>query len=656
MRRGRRIDAAAGGALSASEAANGSWSIHPRRSLAAGALWLIVALAVAFSAAAGLWVGRIARDNVVEQHVRRLSLETDQLSSDLGQALASRLGAVRTAQFLLGGASNAPSPEASRRGELNTVFEDLVAAYPELDWIAVADTGGAVAAAREVYRPGDQVAAAAWFAAGLSKPWVGVIDGQAATNTDTTSATAIDTAMGEVSMPVRDRGGTVIGVIAAHLRWRHARNPSLRLTDETGPRGAARAFVLDRDLDVLIGPRSLRGKRWEGVPIPGERAAGIPPTESAVESLHFEQMPGGERALVCRAPIETGAAADLGWQVLLSEPRERVFQRADAVALRILQVSLCLGAATCALGAIGAMQLTRRLKRLTESVATAGRNEDARIELPGGEDEVARLATAFDRVYSDLQRERRELKALSGELERRVAVRTREVQRLAEDSRYAAIVRERLKIARDLHDTLAHSMMAMLSEVRFLRKLQARDPAAVAKELAHAEEVAHEGLNEARSAIAQMRAGTVRESGLGPALAALFERFIDRTGITGEYSADGEAARFGDERAETLLRMAQEALRNIERHARATRAELRLRVVDGNRLELRVEDNGAGFDASAPSPGHFGLVGLREQADVIGADLAIDSRAGRGTVVTVTVRLSPIAFGERSSEVHGRQS
>jgi signal transduction histidine kinase len=289
-------------------------------------------------------------------------------------------------------------------------------------------------------------------------------------------------------------------------------------------------------------------------------------------------------------------------------------------------------------------------------VATAGRNEDARIELPGGEDEVARLATAFDRVYSDLQRERRELKALSGELERRVAVRTREVQRLAEDSRYAAIVRERLKIARDLHDTLAHSMMAMLSEVRFLRKLQARDPVAVAKELAHAEEVAHEGLNEARSAIAQMRAGTVRESGLGPALAALFERFIDRTGITGEYSADGEAARFGDERAETLLRMAQEALRNIERHARATRAELRLRVVDGNRLELRVEDNGAGFDASTPSPGHFGLVGLREQADVIGADLAIDSRAGRGTVVTVTVRLSPIAFGERSSEVHGRQS
>jgi len=82
---------------------------------------------------------------------------------------------------------------------------------------------------------------------------------------------------------------------------------------------------------------------------------------------------------------------------------------------------------------------------------------------------------------------------LSGELERRVAVRTREVERLAEESRYAAIVRERLKIARDLHDTLAHSMMAMLSEVRLLRKLEMHDPDSLREELARAEAVAHEG-------------------------------------------------------------------------------------------------------------------------------------------------------------------
>src|ERR1700719_617681 len=76
-------------------------NIDPRRSLAASAMWLIVALAVTFSIAAAVWVGRIARVNVLQQHIRRLALETDQLSSDLGQALSARLDAVRAAGPLL---------------------------------------------------------------------------------------------------------------------------------------------------------------------------------------------------------------------------------------------------------------------------------------------------------------------------------------------------------------------------------------------------------------------------------------------------------------------------------------------------------------------------------------------------------------------------
>ena len=97
--------------------------------------------------------------------------------------------------------------------------------------------------------------------------------------------------------------------------------------------------------------------------------------------------------------------------------------------------------------------------------------------MPPGLDEVSQLGAAFAGILDDLRQERRELQSLSSELERRVTVRTLEVERFAEESRYSAIVRERLKIARDLHDTLAHSMMAMLSEIRFLRKLQAHDPA-----------------------------------------------------------------------------------------------------------------------------------------------------------------------------------
>jgi signal transduction histidine kinase len=159
--------------------------------------------------------------------------------------------------------------------------------------------------------------------------------------------------------------------------------------------------------------------------------------------------------------------------------------------------------------------------------------------------------------------------------------------------------------------------------------------------LARAEEVAHEGLNEARTAITQMRVNAVRDTGLGAALGKAFSQFIDRTGLSGEFTADPDAARFGDERGETLFRMAEEALRNIERHAMATRAVVTLRTVDETQLKLCIEDDGIGFDPNVPRRGHYGIVGLHEQAQLIGAHLNIDSAPGRGTTLTVTLRMTP---------------
>src|SRR5277367_2289340 len=99
-------------------------NIDPRRSLAASAMWLIIALAATFSIAAAVWVGRIAGDNVLQQHVRRLSLETDQLSSEFGQALTARVDAVRAAGPLLRAAQVPDRP-----GGLGFVYEQLAAAY-----------------------------------------------------------------------------------------------------------------------------------------------------------------------------------------------------------------------------------------------------------------------------------------------------------------------------------------------------------------------------------------------------------------------------------------------------------------------------------------------------------------------------------------------
>ena len=101
--------------------------MDPRRSLVARIIWLMIALAASFAIAASIWAGRVAREIVLQQHVRRLALETDQLASDLGQAVSARLDALRAA-----------GNPASTAG----VFERLAGAYPDLGWVAVADAEG----------------------------------------------------------------------------------------------------------------------------------------------------------------------------------------------------------------------------------------------------------------------------------------------------------------------------------------------------------------------------------------------------------------------------------------------------------------------------------------------------------------------------------
>jgi signal transduction histidine kinase len=597
-------------------------SMDPRRSLVAGLIWLVVALATSFALAASWWVGRVAREIVVQQHLRRLVLETDQLGSVLSQAIDARLAAVHV---------------ASNSTPLKRAFEYLMTAYPDQGWIALADASGTLVAGDGSIPVGTNVAATPWFSHAHERPWMGIVGGSAGKEHGG--------GLGSLSVPLKDVAGRTLGVIAAHLTWRWAPRDARRLSASLDPQGSLQTLVLDPDDFVRVGPPALLDRRWNGKPIenaPPIELFATSARDSAMFIPRFERLPDGETVVVARAPVILDREeAPSGWSVQLSEPKEQVYQRANALAVRILWISICLGAVTALAGALGARHLTNRLRRLTRSAGAVGRNEIAQIELPGGRDEVAQLAAALAKVLGDLRQERSELLTLSSELERRVAVRTREVERLAEESRYAAIVRERLKIARDLHDTLAHSMMAMLSEVRLLRKLEVHDPASLADELARAEEVAQEGLNEARTAITQMRLNAVRDTGLGPALAKAFSRFTDHTGISLEFSADNAAARFGDERAETLFRMAEEALRNIERHAMASRVVVALTILDDTHLRLRIADDGIGFDTAMSRPGHYGLVGLREQAQMIDAQLQIDSAPNEGTVLTVTLRIAP---------------
>ena len=612
--------------------------LDPRRSLMAATAWLIIALAATFSVAASVWVGGLAREIVLQQHVRRLALETDQIGSDITQAMATRVGALRVAEAMLAGPASHPGGQ-----ELRDVFGQLVTAYPALDWLAIAGMDGRIVAARDSTLVGTDARATAWFRAGMAGHWVGsmgspgdqyrLLDGSAP-------------ALGDFATPIRDASGTVAGVIVSRLSWRWSTNHLQRLTEAVGPQGAADVTLLDSGRVVLVGPASWCGKPWPGVPLDADSRSQLAASGSgapgAPNTPRFEALPNGRTVLVARSPIlAPGQPPASTYWVQLSEPNDRVYERADGLARQILWVSVFLGAATALIGAVGASRLTRRLRRLTQSVVAAGKTEGSSIAVPPGHDEVAKLGSAFADLLRDLRQERSELRALSADLEQRVGQRTREVERLAEEARYAALVRERLKIARDLHDTLAHSLMALLSEIRLLRRLQVHDPQSLGAELARAEQVAQDGIAEARNAIKQMRVNTVRDTGLGAALYNAVTAFTNNTGISVDYDSDPVAASVGDERAETVFRMAAEVLRNVERHAGATRVAVTLREAPGGRCELKIQDNGVGFDASASYQDHFGLVGLREQAQLITADLEIDSVADQGTRVTISWSVAP---------------
>ncbi len=383
---------------------------------------------------------------------------------------------------------------------------------------------------------------------------------------------------------------------------------------------------------MLLGPGSLAGTK---IDLPGKRAIG------SVGHEVYRWPDGIDYVAGYAVSDGVGTFPGLGWTVWVREPTGSAFADARALERRIFLGMLLLGL----IGAAGSLVVTRRLTRELSTIARSA--DDIRagrataLVVPPGEDEAARIGHSLRSLVDSLQSERTALQSLNAELDARVAARTRAVERMSEENKYAAIVRERLRMARDLHDTLAHSMMALLTEIRLLRKLADTNPAALRDELTNAEAVAKAGLEEARAAITALRHNAVRDIGLGASIAQLLKRFEERKGITVEFRADSRAESLADSRAEIVFRICEEALRNIEQHARAGRVQASATVepargVDsGEVLVVTLADDGVGFELDAARPGHYGVHGMREQAEIIGASLAVQSAPGEGTRITV---------------------
>ncbi|MCL4506877.1 MAG: sensor histidine kinase [Chloroflexi bacterium] len=243
---------------------------------------------------------------------------------------------------------------------------------------------------------------------------------------------------------------------------------------------------------------------------------------------------------------------------------------------------------------------------------------------------VVLITTFFVATLADQQRaEQVELETANRKLAEQALVREQ-----------LATTRERVRLSRDLHDTLAHTLAGLVVQAKVVDTLLDKDPAAARRELARVQAVAKQGLEDARAAISDLRANMVEDMGLGNALQRQAELLGQRSGLQVSYEHSGDDPQLDNAHAETLLRIVQEALHNIERHANASHVSVCLEQtpLPDRMLTIRVKDDGIGFDVSSLDDERFGLRGMRERAELIGAHLRIDSIVGAGTMVSVTIR------------------
>lgn len=195
-----------------------------------------------------------------------------------------------------------------------------------------------------------------------------------------------------------------------------------------------------------------------------------------------------------------------------------------------------------------------------------------------------------------------------------------------------ATSRERNRLARDLHDTLAHSLSALSVQLEALRSLLAHDPEAAQPAVDRLAALSKRGLEESRQAIQALRIDLVETLGLEGAVRDLLQAFQARTGVPTDLTVAGQECDLTAEEAQALYRIAEEALTNVELHASAQKVTVRL-ACGVDRVDLLVRDDGLGFEPSAVDPERYGLTGMRERAALVGAALKVHSRPGGGTEI-----------------------
>ncbi len=323
----------------------------------------------------------------------------------------------------------------------------------------------------------------------------------------------------------------------------------------------------------------------------------------------------GNELVIGYAPI-----AATGWGLLIEEPWanvvEPLFQYSVLLPLALLFV------AVVALGAIyfGIRFLHRPMEKLAQAANRIAYGDYRAAEQPvGGIHEIEELRQTLNDMAHQLHSAQAAMKNYI------VAI-----TRGQED--------ERMRLAREMHDDTIQSLIALQQRVEMVQKALARDPAAAAVKIEELKELLSETLTSVRRFVRDLRPTYLEELGLIPALEMLTRE------SHASFEVIGEEQRLDAERELVLFRIVQESLRNIAKHARATRVSVKL-AFEANEVTATVEDDGVGFNApEAPAAyahaGHFGLMGMQERAQLFGGNVYVKSERGKGTKVIAYVPMA----------------
>ena len=333
-------------------------------------------------------------------------------------------------------------------------------------------------------------------------------------------------------------------------------------------------------------------------------------------SMHPERATGGRgvsRDLYeVEMPIRDGDRELAQLQIGISLARLHREIAHARLTIAILGTSI-LAAALIAVVLIGNL-LTKPLREVAAGAQRIAAGDLTHRVPAGRPDEIGQLATTFNDMAAKIAERDASLRQLSKRL-------------------LSIQEQERVRIAREVHDELGQALTAMKIEIQQLGK-QHREMQEPLSAIGHR----IDGIVDlVRRIAADLRPSILDDLGITAALEQQLRRLRESTGITTTLTVS-EEPEIDMLTGVTLYRIMQEALANVVRHAEATAVEVSL-AMNGGRAVLSIKDNGRGMQQPA-NPQSLGLLGIRERAELLGGSVAIDSRPGDGTMITVTLPLT----------------